>query len=63
VEAGLDIQGVREETDDLCFPECRDGDCRIQAFLDPVRSSPNPRALGELPGHDIAEMGELHRSR
>jgi molybdate-binding protein/DNA-binding XRE family transcriptional regulator len=57
-EAGLDFLGVREEAYDLCFPARWEGDLRIQALLDVVRSSRYRRALGELPGYDSAETGE-----
>jgi molybdate-binding protein/transcriptional regulator with XRE-family HTH domain len=60
-EAGLDFLHVRDEIYDLCFPDRWDGDHRIQALLQVVRSSSYRRALGELPGYDSAETGELHR--
>ena len=60
-EAGLDFLPVREEIYDLCFPERWEGDHRIQALLHVVRSPSYRRALGELPGYDSAETGELHR--
>ncbi len=58
-EAGLDFLGVRLEAYDLCFPARWEADPRIQALLDVVRSTPYRRALGELPGYDSAETGEL----
>lgn len=60
-EAGLDFLPVREEIYDLCFPDRWEGDHRIQALLQVVRSPSYRRALGELPGYDSAETGELHR--
>jgi molybdate-binding protein/transcriptional regulator with XRE-family HTH domain len=60
-EAGLEFLPVREETYDLCFPDRWEGDHRIQALLHVVRSQSYRRALGELPGYDSAETGELHR--
>jgi molybdate-binding protein/transcriptional regulator with XRE-family HTH domain len=60
-EAGLDFLPVREEIYDLCFPNRWEGDYRIQALLQVVRSPSYRRALGELPGYDSAETGELHR--
>jgi molybdate-binding protein len=60
-EAGLDFLPVREEVYDLCFPDRWEGDPRIQALLQVVRSPSYRRALGELPGYDSAETGELHR--
>lgn len=60
-EAGLDFLRVREEVYDLCFPEHWEGDHRIQALLHVVRSTSYRRALGELPGYNSAETGELQR--
>jgi molybdate-binding protein len=60
-EAGLDFLPVREESYDLCFPNRWEGDYRIQALLQVVRSPSYRRALGDLPGYDSAETGELHR--
>ncbi|HKI19791.1 MAG TPA: substrate-binding domain-containing protein [Isosphaeraceae bacterium] len=62
-EAGLNFLAVREETYDLCFPDRWEGDHRIQALLRVARSASYRRALGELPGYDSAETGELHRVR
>jgi molybdate-binding protein len=58
-EAGLDFLGVREEAYDLCFPARWQGDIRIQALLNVVRSPSYRRALGELPGYKSAETGDL----
>jgi len=58
-EAGLDFFGVREEAYDLCFPTRLAGDHRIQALLEIVRSPLYRKALGELPGYDSTETGEL----
>ena len=58
-EAGLDFLAVRQESYDLCFPAQLQGDPRIQALLDVVRSAAYRRALSELPGYDSAETGEL----
>ncbi len=58
-EAGLDFLGVREEAYDLCFPARCEDDPRIQALLEVVRSPSYRGALGELPGYDSAETGEL----
>jgi molybdate-binding protein/DNA-binding XRE family transcriptional regulator len=60
-EAGLEFLAVREEAYDLCFPGRWEHDCRIQALLEAVRSPAYRRALGELPGYDSAETGELLR--
>lgn len=58
-EAGLDFLGVRQEAYDLCFPTCGAHDPRIQGLLDVVRSLSYRKALGELPGYDSNEAGEL----
>jgi molybdate-binding protein/DNA-binding XRE family transcriptional regulator len=58
-EAGLDFLGVRQEAYDLCFPARWQQDPRIQALLKAVRSPGYRQALGELPGYDSAETGEL----
>jgi molybdate-binding protein len=60
-EAGLDFLRVREEAYDLCFPERCGEDPRIRALLDVVRSPSYRKALGQLPGYNSAETGELHR--
>ena len=49
-EAGLDFLGVREEAYDLCFPERRGDDPRIQALLDVVRSPSYRRRWASCPG-------------
>ena len=54
------ILRVRHEIYDLCFPDRWEGDHRIQALLQVVRSPSYRRALGELPGYDSAETGELY---
>jgi molybdate-binding protein len=58
-EAGLDFFRVREEVYDLCFRKRWEGDHRIQGLLHVVRSPAYRRALGELPGYNSAETGEL----
>ena len=58
-EAGLDFLGVRQEAYDLCFPARWEGDIRIQALLNVVRSPSYRKALGELPGYDSVETGDL----
>jgi len=60
-EAGLDFLGVREEPYDLCFPDRWKSDHRIRALIDVVRSSSYRRTLGELPGYESSETGELQR--
>ncbi len=58
-EAGLDFIGVREEAYDLCFPTQLAGDHRIQTLQDIIRSPEYRKSLGELPGYDSSETGEL----
>ena len=58
-EAGLDFLGVREEAYDLCFSARLGQDPRIQALRTVVRSPAYRNALGDLPGYDTAETGEL----
>ncbi|MDG3006125.1 substrate-binding domain-containing protein [Paludisphaera mucosa] len=58
-EAGLGFLPVRNEGYDLCFPERLEGDHRIQALLRVLRSPSHRKLLGELPGYDSAETGEL----
>ena len=60
-EAGLDFFGVREEAYDLCFPTRLAGDQRIQALQEIVRSPLYRKALGELPGYDSTETGQLQQ--
>jgi molybdate-binding protein/transcriptional regulator with XRE-family HTH domain len=59
-EAGLDFLGVREEAYDLCFPSPWKNDPRIQALLDALRAPSYRKALGELPGYNSADTGEMH---
>jgi molybdate-binding protein len=58
-EAGLDFLRVREEAYDLCFPARWEQDRRTQALLEAVRSPAYRKALGELPGYDSPETGQL----
>ncbi len=62
-EAGLRFYSVREEGFDLCFPASGEGDPRIDALLRVVRSSAYRRLLGELPGYDTTQAGELQHVR
>jgi molybdate-binding protein/transcriptional regulator with XRE-family HTH domain len=62
-EAGLDFLGVREEAYDLCFPAPWGDDPRIRALLDAVQSPAYRRMIGELPGYDSAQTGELQLIR
>ena len=58
-EAGLEFLSVRDETYDLCFSSRSAGDPRIEALVCAVRSESYRRLLGELPGYDTRQAGEL----
>jgi molybdate-binding protein/transcriptional regulator with XRE-family HTH domain len=58
-EAGLDFLSVRKEDYDLVFPKSLQEDPRIQALIRVVRSASYRRLLGDLPGYDVAQTGEL----
>jgi molybdate-binding protein/transcriptional regulator with XRE-family HTH domain len=58
-DAGLEFLSVRDETYDLCFSSESADDPRIQALVAAVRSESYRRVLGELPGYDTREAGEL----
>lgn len=60
-EAGLDFVGIRHEDYDLCYPAEYEGDPRIQALVETVRSSTYRRMLKDLPGYDTEKTGELQR--
>jgi molybdate-binding protein len=60
-EAGLDFLDLRQENYDLCYPAEYEGDPRIRALVEAVRSTSYRRALADLPGYDTAETGELQR--
>ena len=62
-DAGLEFLSVRDETYDLCFPTASVGDPRIQALIAAVRSESYRRLLGELPGYDMRQAGELEDIR
>ncbi len=60
-EAGLGFLSVREEEYDFCYPAGLEGDPRIQALVETVRSALYRGMLNDLPGYDAAETGELER--
>ncbi len=60
-EVGLDFLNVRQEEYDYCYPVELEGDPRIQALVETVRSSTYRGMLSDLPGYDAAETGELER--
>jgi molybdate-binding protein len=60
-EAGLAFMGIRREAYDVCFPDALKGDPRIKALIATVRSPSYRRLLGELPGYDSSQSGQLER--
>jgi molybdate-binding protein/transcriptional regulator with XRE-family HTH domain len=58
-EAGLRFLPVRTEGFDLCFTAKQSHDPRVQALVRVIQSSDYRRLLGELPGYDIADTGDL----
>ncbi|HXY34224.1 MAG TPA: substrate-binding domain-containing protein [Planctomycetaceae bacterium] len=58
-EAGLNFLSVRLEDYDLVFAKDLQDDPRIQALVRVVRSADYRRLLGDLPGYDAAQTGEL----
>jgi putative molybdopterin biosynthesis protein len=60
-ETGLDFLAVRDEEFDLCYTAESEVDPRVQALVEVVRSSSYRGLMGELPGYDSTETGELER--
>jgi molybdate-binding protein/DNA-binding XRE family transcriptional regulator len=58
-DAGLEFLSVRDETYDLCFRTDTIDDPRIAALIEAVRSEPYRQLLGELPGYDTREAGNM----
>ncbi len=58
-EAGLTFLPVRQEVFDLCFPAGTEGDPRVDALVRLVRSAAYRRLLGDLPGFDTRNAGEV----
>jgi molybdate-binding protein len=58
-EAGLTFMPVQEEMFDMCYPSALDGDRRIKAFVKLVQSATYRRMLGNLPGYDTSETGNV----
>lgn len=58
-EAGLRFLGVQSEAFDLCYPTASEGDPRIVALVRLVQSASFRRLLGELPGNDTFQAGEV----
>lgn len=59
VEAGLDFVSVRREAYDLCFKLEELERPEMQALLRVLRSKEYRRILGDLPGYDCSETGEM----
>ena len=62
-EARLQFIPVREEAYDLCIPEFAEDDPRVRALIQVVRSKSLRSLLGQLPGYDNKETGEMTRLR
>jgi molybdate-binding protein len=62
-EAGLGFFPVREEAYDLCYPSRYEDDPRLRALVEVVQSLSYRGLLGELPGYDSSETGELQHVR
>lgn len=58
-EAGLDFLPVLSEDYDLCFKEANRDDPCLNALIVALRSVSFRRLLGELPGYDSANTGDL----
>ncbi|HEY0982010.1 substrate-binding domain-containing protein [Schlesneria sp.] len=58
-EAGLDFLPLQEEAFDVCFRAGSIDDRRIKAFIKVVRSTAYREMIGELPGYDVRETGEI----
>ncbi|MEW4570110.1 substrate-binding domain-containing protein [Tautonia sp. JC769] len=60
-EAGLRFLGIQVESYDLCYPQSAEADPRIQALVRVVRERRYRKLIGELPGYDAADAGEIER--
>jgi molybdate-binding protein/DNA-binding XRE family transcriptional regulator len=58
-EAGLGFITVRHEAYDLCYNEQLADDPRLKSLVAAIRSPAYRRILGELPGYDAAQAGEV----
>lgn len=58
-DAALHFLPIRAEEYDLCFPQHAEPDTRVQALLRVIRSPGYRKLLGELPGYDTSETGEI----
>ncbi len=62
-EVGLDFLSVRLEDYDLVFAKSLEDDPRIQALIRVARCAAYQRLLGDLPGYDVTQTGELEWTR
>ncbi len=62
-EAGLQFISVREEAYDLCIPESYMEDPRVRGLIDVIRSNPLRNLIGDLPGYNNRETGELAKAK
>jgi molybdate-binding protein/DNA-binding XRE family transcriptional regulator len=62
-EAGVRFLGVRVEGYDLCYPAGGEGDHRLDALVRVVRSAAYRRLLGDVPGCDTSEAGDVRPVR
>jgi molybdate-binding protein/DNA-binding XRE family transcriptional regulator len=58
-EAGLSFLEIRREDYDLCYPLELEGDPRLLALVEAVRSRAHRQLLGDLEGYDAAATGEV----
>ncbi len=58
-EAGLQFISVRDEAYDLCVPESSMEDPRVRALIEVIRSNTLRSIIGDLPGYDVKDTGEL----
>jgi molybdate-binding protein/DNA-binding XRE family transcriptional regulator len=58
-EAGLNFLPVRREALDFCFSDALRHDPRIQALVRLLRKRAYRRLLGDLPGYNAAQTGEM----
>jgi molybdate-binding protein len=59
MEAGLRFLPVQEEAYEVCIPTAYADDRRIKAFLNVIRSKSYRHLLGQLPGFDTSETGDV----
>jgi molybdate-binding protein/DNA-binding XRE family transcriptional regulator len=62
-EAGLNFTPIRTEMFDICCSDSLARDARILALIRLLRSRSQRRLIGELPGYDASETGEIMEVR